>query len=504
MTFGLGNSGQAQHGLTWDNFGLQKGPYFPPLLAPVKVGYNLRVTRHNVLKRYPPVTRLDHGKDAKTLTAPAVQRLRPTKVRREIRDGGCAGLYLIIQPSGAKSWALRFRRPGGTTAKLTLGGVDLGKETKSEPVLGAPLTLAGARQLATELHRQRAMGKDVVAAKHRERLEREARGARTFAAAALDFIEQHAARKTRRWREQAGLLGLRPVPEGGLELIPKGLSDRWRDRAIDSIDGDDVHAIVDEARERGVPGLERRADGSTEGRARAMFATMSKMFSWLIAKRRLSQNPVTGVARPETPQARDRVLDAAEIVKFWRATDFERKEFGTLLKLLLLAGCRLNEASGMQRSELSDDLATWSIPSSKTKNRRPFALPLPPLARTLITAVPTAGDLVFTTDGTHQVAVGSKIKRRLDAAMQIPPWRIHDLRRTAATGMAEIGIAPHIVEACLNHISGHKAGVAGVYNRAAYGPEKKAALERWAAHIEGLVSGRPATIVPLRHKADVS
>ena len=81
--------------------------------------------------------------------------------------------------------------------------------------------------------------------------------------------------------------------------------------------------------------------------------------------------------------------------------------------------------------------------------------------------------------------------------MKCPPWRINDLRRTAATGMAEIGIAPHIIEACLNHISGAKAGVAGTYNREAYAPEKKAALERWAAHVEGLIAGRTSKVVPL-------
>jgi integrase len=90
------------------------------------------------------------------------------------------------------------------------------------------------------------------------------------------------------------------------------------------------------------------------------------------------------------------------------------------------------------------------------------------------------------------------MKRRLDIAMKIPPWRLHDLRRTAATGMAEIGVAPHIVEAVLNHISGVKAGVAGTYNRAAYAAEKKAALERWAAHVEGLVAGRSATVTAIR------
>ncbi|MFZ1148381.1 MAG: tyrosine-type recombinase/integrase, partial [Xanthobacteraceae bacterium] len=436
---------------------------------------------------------------------PAVQKLRPGKVRREIPDGGCAGLYLIIQPSGAKSWALRFRRPGGTTAKLTLGPVDLsGQEATAEPVLGAPLTLAGARRLAADLHHQRAKGRDIVAAKHRERLEREARGAKTFAAAAADFITQHAKRKTRCWLEQSRLLGLQPNAEGDLEVIPTGLSDRWCDRPIAEIDGDDVHGIVDEVREHGVPGLERRANGPTEARARAMFGALSMMFHWLIAKRRLSQNPCTGVARPDTPEKRDRVLSDAEIIALWRAADVERSEFGAPLKLLLLTGSRLNEVTGMRRAELSDDGATWTLPKERVKNRRTHVVPLPPLARTLIESVPTTGDLVFTTDGAHPVVIGSKIKHRLDAAMNCPPWRIHDLRRTAATGLAEIGIAPHIVEACLNHISGAKAGVAGVYNRAAYAPEKAAALIRWATHVDGLVSGRTADVTPMTPKARAS
>src|SRR5689334_18941679 len=216
---------------------------------------------------------------AKTLTAPAVLKLRPGKERHEIADGGCAGLYLIIQPTGRKSWALRFHRPGGKTAKLTLGPVDLSdKEAEGEPALGAPLTLAAARRLAGDLHLQRARGKDIVATKHRERLERKARGAKTFAAAALDFINQYARRQTKCWLEQSRLLGLQPNADGDLEIIPRGLSDRWRDRPIAEIDGDDIHAIVDEAREQGVPGLERRADGPTETRARAMFGALSMMF----------------------------------------------------------------------------------------------------------------------------------------------------------------------------------------------------------------------------------
>ena len=134
---------------------------------------------------------------------------------------------------------------------------------------------------------------------------------------------------------------------------------------------------------------------------------------------------------------------------------------------------------------IGDDGAAWTIPGERTKNARVHVVSLSPLVRELIASVGTDNELVFTTNGTTPVSGWSKIKNRLDAAMQIPPWRLHDLRRTCATGMAEIGIAPHIVEAVLNHVSGARAGVAGVYNRAAYLPEKKAALERWAAHIEG-------------------
>jgi integrase len=436
---------------------------------------------------------------AKQLTAAAVLRLRPGKQRREVRDGACAGLRLIIQTSGHKSWALRFRRPSGVSAKLTLGPVDLtGKEADDEPLIGMPLTLAAARRLAMDVHRQRAMGKDVVAVRHRERLERAVRGSNDFAQAAVDYVTQYCMRKTRRWQNTARLLGLRPVAAGGVELIPKGLADRWRDRPVGEIDGDDIHGIIDETREVGAPGLKRRAEGPREARACVMFAAVSGLFGWLIERRRVTQNPCTDVHRPKALPARDRVLSNAEIVAFWRAADAERKEFSVLLKLLLLTGCRLNEVAGMRRAELHDD-GTWHLPGARTKNKKPYIVPLPPLARELIASIPVTGEFVFSASG---VVFGwSRLKNRLDAAMQIPPWRLHDLRRTCATGMAEIGIAPHIVEACLNHISGAKAGVAGTYNRAAYAAEKKAALERWAAHIEGLISGRPAKLLPWRKPA---
>jgi integrase len=137
-------------------------------------------------------------------------------------------------------------------------------------------------------------------------------------------------------------------------------------------------------------------------------------------------------------------------------------------------------------------------------------VPLAPLARAAIASAPqVAGEasLVFTLTG-RALGGFSRAKANLDAIMlkvardddptaSIQPWRLHDLRRTAATHMADIGIAPHVVEAVLNHVSGHKAGVAGVYNQAEYRLEKQAALERWAAHVDGVVTGRPANVVAI-------
>jgi integrase len=442
---------------------------------------------------------------SKPLTAAAVARLRPAKDRVEIADAGCPGLYLVIQPSGTKGWALRYRRPDGRPAKLVLGSVfaKAEKEPDTVPAIGGHLTLAAAHRLVTALRHEIAQGRDPAAAHLKEKRDRRAAAletaANTFAGAARDFIEQHARKKVRRWQELARLLGLKPET---LELIPKGLADRWAERPVTEIDGHDVHSVVDEARRLGVPGLERRNDGPSEPRARKMYGVLSKLFSWLIRDRRVTANPCASVARPEIPEARERVLTAAEIGRFWNAAAHSIGDpFAGLLKLLLLTGCRLNEVAGMKYSEVGDDGTQWLIPGERTKNHRAHVVPLPPLARDILETVKRIEGCpyVFSTTGGSPVSGWTKIKARIDAAMKpATPWVLHDLRRTAATGMAEIGIAPHIVEAVLNHVSGAKASVAGTYNRAAYAPEKKAALDRWAAHIEGLVSGQAAKVTPLR------
>src|SRR5262249_51556818 len=162
-------------------------------------------------------------------------------------------------------------------------------------------------------------------------------------------------------------------------------------------------------------------------------------------QRRIEANPCASVHRPETAQARDRVLDQDEIARFWAASDKVGEPFGAALKLLLITGARLNEVSGMTRTELNDD-GMWSIPGARTKNKRPHIVPLPLLARDILEHVSRIeGGFVFTTTGRSPVSGWSKIKARLDELMgDAPHWRLHDLRRTAATTMAEIGVMPHI------------------------------------------------------------
>jgi integrase len=143
----------------------------------------------------------------------------------------------------------------------------------------------------------------------------------------------------------------------------------------------------------------------------------------------------------------------------------------------------------MRRSELSEDFAAWTIPGERTKNGLTHSVPLPAPARDLVASCLDEGrDLVFTTNGRAPVELGAtKIKRRLDARMGVTSWRLHDLRRTMATMSAEMGVAPHIIEAVLNHVSGHKSGVAGIYNRASYEAEKRRALDAWARYVELII-----------------
>lgn len=466
------------------------------------------------------------------LTAAAVENFRPGPKRRIIRDHGAKSLFLVIEPTGHKSWRMRFRTPSGRIAKLTLGPYDRAQELVAEPVVGQPLTLAAARQLASSVHRQRALGRDVIAdrqaSKHRARIESETLAANTFSVAARNYIEEHAKSHARSWRKIARQLGLDyPLLKSAEPIeLRGGLAERWADKLITDIDEHAIWQVVEEAKRVGVPGLVVRNKGISTVRGRALFIVLSAMFGWLKRQRHIKINPCSGISRPSHEGKRERVLSNDEIRIFWDACETvdqtHRPLFAPILKLMLLTGARENEVAGMRRDELIDDVSAnsmslpifiegglWHLPGSRAKNKKPLIVHLPPLMRELIASRPVIGDFVFTTTGTTPVSGWSRLKRRLDAIMlsivkkergasaKLTPWQLRDLRRTFVTGMGELGIAPHVIELCVNHISGHRAGVAGVYNRSELLPERKAALERWAVHVAGIVSKQPSNVVPL-------
>jgi integrase len=446
---------------------------------------------------------------ARELTVLAIQKYRARSEPREISDAKAKGLRLVIYPGGRMSWIIRLRRPNGKSAKLTLGAVDIGdKETSDEPVQGAMLTLFQARELAAQVDRKRARNIDVVAEQQAEALRKRTgaanRADNSFGAIVPEFFINHKVKRwqtrPRRWREDASLLGLKYKPGSDPATtepkITKGsLVEVWADKAIKDIDKYAIEAAVEDARKHGNP-----------GRARKMYSVLSTLFDWLPLKYRVETNPMTGVRRPGPPVSRAHRLDESEIVVFWKACDKIGGVYGPLFKMLLLTACRLREVSEMTRGELGDN-GVWEIPSNRTKNHIPFAVPLPQTAIDLIGSIGGTAELIFTNDGVVPVVSFSRYKKVLDGEMAkiaghpIRPWRLHDLRRTASTIMNEspedggLGIQPHIVEAVLNHF---KVGVAGVYNRSTYLSEKRVALARWADHIEGLVAGRTATVVPMR------
>ncbi|MEM7696726.1 MAG: integrase arm-type DNA-binding domain-containing protein [Pseudomonadota bacterium] len=384
------------------------------------------------------------------LTDRAVESARAADKRREIPDGLLAGLYLIVQPSGAKSWAVRYRN-GSRTRKATLGRYPA-------------IRLADARRLARETLISVAEGRDPGAEKIAKRDD-------TFEwqHVAERFLATYCAQKVRQSTatEYARAFKLHVTP-------------RWRGRDVRRITRRDVVALVD--------GL---AEGGMGAGANRVLAAVRKLFSWAVERSIVDASPAAGIGAPVKELSRDRVLNDAELAAVWAAMlrlPSPNREFA---QILVLTGQRRDEVAGMRWEELVG--SEWRLPAGRTKNGRAHVVPLAPVAGTTIAGLPTHGDFVFTTTGRTPISGHSKIKARLDAAVgmvapDMPPWRLHDLRRTFATKCAELGIALHVVERCLNHVSGSFGGVVGVYQRHEFADEKRAAFEAWAAHLEGLGS----------------
>ena len=341
----------------------------------------------------------------KKLTAPSIDRIRPGAKVKELSDGGTA-LRLVVQTSGHKSFAMRFRRPDGRAGKLTLGTFNsTGQAAPGQPVIGGPLTLHEAQLLAAEILRKRAMGVDVVAeemaAKLRRKVEPAVRDANSFATVARAFCEGHRVkgRQPRDWRQSARLLGLDYPTDGSPPTtIPGSLCARWRDKQVGAIDGADLHAIVNESIKHGVPGIAVAKDGASETRGRKLAGVLGAMFKWAVKHRRISTNPMRDVWRPTAGQSRDRVLSDAEVAALWQAAA-KVGVHGKVWRMLLLTGLRREEVARLEWSELSDDLTVITLPGSRTKNGKEHKVWLPTTATEILKGVERRGRFVFSATG---------------------------------------------------------------------------------------------------------
>ena len=187
------------------------------------------------------------------------------------------------------------------------------------------------------------------------------------------------------------------------------------------------------------------------------------------------------------------MLDSAEIATLWPAFDKLGYPFGPAFKLLLLTGARRTEVGAMTWAELDLDENMWRLPGERTKNAKPHLVPLSSVARAIIDELPQmdGSPYVFTINGRAPIRGFARAKERLDQISGVTGWVTHDLRRTLVTDMAEMGVDPHVIEAAVNHTS-NRSGVAGVYNRASYLPQRTAALEAWAQRVMAVVSGKKA------------
>ena len=243
-----------------------------------------------------------------------------------------------------------------------------------------------------------------------------------------------------------------------------------------------------------------RDRGKVTGRAAR--STLSAFYVWAMQQGLVGANPVIGTRRAPEALPRERVLTDPELIAIWNAC--HDNQFGKIIRLLVLTGCRRTEVGGMCWSELDLERGLFTLPSTRSKNGRPLILPLPAMALDIIGSVPRmAGrDQLFGERAARGFSYWHEHKRLLDARSGVSGWTIHDVRRSVATKMADIGVAPHVVEAVLNHQSGHRAGVAGIYNRSSYEREVRAALALWADHVRTLVEGGERKVVPLRANAE--
>jgi integrase len=402
------------------------------------------------------------------LTQTAIDELSLPEGKAEliVFDEALPGFGVRLREGGKRTWIAQYRI-GQKQRRVTLGSVKA-------------LTPDLARKAAKAALAKAQLGTDPQL----EKTEARAKASTTLGAAADRYLE----RSMRRLK-----------PRSYLE-VERHLRQHWaplKEMSLHGVRRADVAARLGEIASENGPFAANRAR-----------AALSALYSWALGEGLADTNPVIGTHRPTEEISRDRVVSDDELRSIWeQAGD---GDFADIVRLLLLTGQRREEVGGMLHSELDVKEALWRIGPARTKNSRPHDLPLTlPALEILKARMANEGrDFVFGSgDGPFQGWSKAKVAldtRLLEAAQKrhgpnakVTPWRVHDLRRTVATRMADLGVLPHVIEAVLNHISGHKAGIGGVYNRSSYSAEKRLALELWAQHVNDVLQSKSPKVVAL-------
>jgi integrase len=425
----------------------------------------------------------------KRLTAAMVERIKPpAKGQAEYWDKNMPGFGLRVSYRGTKAWTA-LTRLHGKLIRITLG---------EWPTMG----LADAHQAATTAKRQAKSGIDPREVQRQLQSKADEARTLTFGAMADQFLERYA--KPR----------LKPRTIEAYTAALKGeRAQAWQDKPIASVTRRDVMALLDN--------LEAKGKHAT---AKLALAYLRKFFGWCAERDAIREVPTYRIRLNGMVKPRERALSLDELHQVWKAAGKIGGTGGALVKILILTGQRRHETSVMRWRDLAgleNGNALWSIPGEVTKNHRPHDVPLAPEAVAVIRSLPIItsktdegehkSELVFTTTGTTPWSGFSKLKRQIDEQIAkavaddggepMAPWTMHDLRRSLVTGMNDRGIAPpHIIEAIVNHISGHRGGIAGIYNRAVYMDERRRALEAWARLITS-PAGEGNNVVPMRRDA---
>jgi integrase len=359
-------------------------------------------------------------------------------------DDSLPAFGLRIREGGSRTWVVQYKI-GRKGRRISLGSTNV-------------LDLAKARSSARDVLAKVRLGQDPQGDKAQARVA----AGETFGRYMDEYLD---------WKRPQ----VRPNSFREIARYLLQHASPWHPRQLATISARDASDLVD--------ALTRKHGASTANRARA---AISPYFIWLLAKGRISTNPLAFTPKAVENGSRKRVLSDAELRAIWWACGGD--QFGTIVRLLILTAARRTEIGAMSWSEYRDGMIV--IPEERSKNKREHEIMLSVQARAVLDSQLRRNSTGYVFGRLETPFSGwSKAKADLDARLAAggivtAPWSLHDIRRTVATNLADpLKVEPHIIEAVLGHVSGHKAGVAGIYNRAAYRPQKYDALQRWADHL---------------------